>query len=304
LVSGIGVSPLVEPTRPLYRTTAEEYDIRTRAEVQAKGSWTPPTGPLGRLSAEAETRAAALLERREALKSLAATAPRPPSFVAALRRPDVAIIAELKRRSPSKGTIDATLDASARTAAYARGGASALSILTEPSEFGGSPDDIRAARAATRLPVLKKDFHVHSVQLLEAASLGASAVLLIARALTPDRLLRMADDAAELGLDVLLEVRTEDELELALRVHGAAIGVNSRDLETLVIDPAVADRLVAAIPAGRVAIAESGVSHRSDVERAAAAGADAVLVGSSISAAADPAAAVSALVGVPRSARG
>jgi len=200
--------------------------------------------------------------------------------------------------------IDDTLDAGTQTAAYELGGASALSVLTEPSEFGGSPDDIRSARRATSLPVLKKDFHVDSIQLLEAVGLGASAALLIARALPPDRLRRMADDAADLGLEVLLEVRTEAELERALAVEHAVLGVNSRDLETLVIDPRVTERLLALVPGDRVVVAESGVSSRADVERFAAAGADAVLVGSSVSASADPASAVAGLVGVPRSSRG
>ena len=272
--------------------------------MQAKRSWSPPTGPLGRLAAAAEARATALLARQAELEALAdAGEPRPP-FAFALRRRDVAVIAELKRRSPSKGIIRASLRAGDQTAAYARGGASALSILTEPGDFGGSPDDVVAARRATTLPVLKKDFHVHSIQLVEAVGLGASAVLLIARALTPERLCHLADDAAVLGLEVVVEVRTDDELERAIAIDGAVIGVNSRNLETLVIDPTETDGLLAAIPADRVAIAESGVTGRDDVERAAAAGADAVLVGSSISAAADPAAAVAALVGVPRRRRG
>jgi indole-3-glycerol phosphate synthase len=288
----------------MYRTSAEVYDIRTRAEVQAKPSWSPPTGPLGRLTGAAEARAAALLGRRAELQSLADAAPPRPPFAASLRGADIAVIAELKRRSPSKGVIDTTIDAARQTAAYERGGASALSVLTEPGEFGGSPDDLRAARRATQLPVLKKDFHVQSIQLLEAVGLGASAALLIARALTPDRLRRLADEAARLGLEVLVEVRSEDELALALAIEGAAVGVNSRNLETLAIDPGVTDRLIAAIPRDRVAIAESGVAGRADVERAATAGADAVLVGSAVSAAADPAAAVAALVGVPRRSRG
>ncbi len=286
------------------RTIAEEYDIRTRAEVQAKRSWTPPAGPLGRLSRAAETRAHALIRRTAELKALAGVTPAGPVFAAALRRRDVAVVAELKRQSPSKGMINATIDAAAQTTAYARGGAAALSVLTEPSEFGGSVDDILEARRATRLPVLKKDFHVHPVQVLEARALGASALLLIARALAPDSLRRMADDAAALGIEVLVEVRTDAELERALAIPGAVIGVNSRDLETLVIDPDVTARLIAAIPSDRVAVAESGISGRGDVERVAAIGADAVLVGSSISAAPDPAASVAALTGVPRGSRG
>jgi indole-3-glycerol phosphate synthase len=214
------------------------------------------------------------------------------------------VIAEVKRRSPSKGVINASIDASTQASAYSRGGASALSILTEPTEFGGSLQDLRDARVATSLPTLKKDFHVHPVQLLEARAAGASAVLLIARALRPDHLRAMADRAAELGLEVLVEVRSEAELEDALAIDGAVIGVNSRDLETLVIDPSVTSHLIPMIPAGRLAIAESGVSTRADVERVSAAGADAVLVGSSISGSPDPAGAVTALTGVARKRRG
>ena len=225
------------------------------------------------------------------------------SLEGALRRADLGVIAEVKRRSPSKGVINAAIDAGSQASAYARGGAAALSILTEPTEFGGSVDDLRDARQATSLPALKKDFHVHPVQVLEARAAGASAMLLIARALPPDRLREMADLAREVGVEVVIEVRSEAELEDAVAIDWAMIGVNSRNLETLVIEPEVTSRLVALIPADRIAIAESGVSSRADVERVASIGADAVLVGSSVSAAADPAASVRALTGVARKRR-
>ena len=272
--------------------------------MQANRSWTPPTGPLGRLSVASAARAEALLPQRAALVSRAADTPVPPGFAAALRRADVAVVAEVKRRSPSKGVINAAIDAAAQAASYGRGGAAALSILTEPSEFGGALSDLADARRATSVPLLKKDFHVHPVQVLEARAAGASALLLIARALAPDRLRELADTAAEVGIEVLVEVRSEAELEDAIAIEDAVIGVNSRDLETLIIDPAVTSRLIAMIPPQRLAIAESGISARDDVERVAAVGADAVLVGSSISAAADPAAAVAALTGVVRTRRG
>ena len=261
-------------------------------------------GPLGRLSAAAAARAQDLEKGSADLRARAKDAPSGPSFAAALRRTDVAVIAEVKRRSPSKGVINAGLDATEQACAYARGGAAALSILTEPTEFGGSVQDLMDARAATSLPTLKKDFHVHPVQVLEARAAGASAILLIARALPPDDLTAMADQASELGVEVLVEVRSEEELERALAVRHAVIGVNSRDLETLVIDSAVTARLIPLIPADRVAVAESGVSARYDVERAAVVGADAVLVGSTVSAASDPTAAVAALTGVARMLRG
>jgi indole-3-glycerol phosphate synthase len=224
----------------------------------------------------------------------------PPSFADALRRADVAVIAEVKRRSPSKGAIAPDLAADAQARRYVAGGAAALSILTEPERFGGDIADLDAARSAVPVPLLKKDFNVDPVQLLEAAAHGASAALLIARALPPATLAELARDARALGLEPLVEVRDEAELEAALAAEATVIGVNNRNLETLVIDPLTGDRMLPLIPARCVAIWESGVSTLDDVRRAAAAGADAVLVGSSVSAAADPSAAVRALTGVPR----
>lgn len=229
------------------------------------------------------------------------------AFTAALAGPagePVAVIAEVKRRSPSKGAINESLDAGRQAAAYQAGGARALSILTEPERFGGSLADIRAAVAASALPVLRKDFITHRVQLLEARIAGASAVLLIARALRPSRLRELAADAAALGLDVLAEVRTEHELARAVDLPGALIGVNNRDLETLVMEPDVGERLIPLVPPDRVAIYESGVRSAEDVARAAALGADAVLVGSMLSGAGDAAMAVHALGGVARRRRG
>ncbi len=227
------------------------------------------------------------------------------SLAAALARGrSVAVIAELKRRSPSKGSINEALDVPSRAAEYASAGAVALSVLTEPVRFGGSLDDLRAAHAAVTLPLLRKDFIVDRLQLLEARAAGASAVLLIARALPPDRRVALAADARDLGLDVLLEVRSEPELEHALRIEYAVIGVNNRNLETLVIDDAISERLLPLVPPHRTAVYESGVKVRMDVERAAALGADAVLVGSALSAAADAGGAAATLTGVARRARG
>ena len=272
--------------------------------MQANRVWKAPLGPLGRLSEAARGRAAELERRTDELRERAVATPAGPSFIRALARTDVAVIAEVKRQSPSKGVINAAIDSAAQAAAYASGGAAALSILTEPTEFGGSPDDLTRARAATSLPTLKKDFHVHPAQVLEARALGASALLLIARALAPERLRELAGYARELGVEVLVEVRSETELEDAIAIDDAAIGVNSRDLETLIIDPEVTARLLGLIPPDRIAIAESGVMGANDVRRVAALGADAVLVGSTVSAAADPTAAVAALTGVPRTPRG
>ena len=178
-----------------------------------------------------------------------------------------------------------------------------MSILTEPAHFGGSTDDLIAVRRAIGLPVLKKDFHVAPVQLLEARALGASAALLIVRAVSPETLRELMATGRALGLELLVEVRDEAELELALGEGADMVGVNNRDLETLHIDAATSDRLIPLIPADVVAIAESGVSTRADVERYAAVGADAVLVGSSLSAAADPVEATRSMADVVRRSR-
>lgn len=225
-------------------------------------------------------------------------------FARALVGPHVAVIAEIKRRSPSKGSIADGLHAPERAAAYERGGAAALSVLTEPTRFGGSLGDLRDVRAAVGLPLLRKDFITHRVQLLEARVAGASAALLIARALSPDALAELAADAAQIGLEVLVEVRNEAELERAVAVAGAVIGVNNRNLETLEIEPSVTERLLPMVPPDRAAVYESGVHGIADVERAAGLGADAVLVGSVLSASSDGVSAVQALTSVPRQPRG
>jgi indole-3-glycerol phosphate synthase len=213
---------------------------------------------------------------------------------------NVAVVAEIKRRSPSKGWIKPGLAAADTARAYEAGGAAAVSVLTEPKHFGGSVDDLIAARDNITIPVLKKDFHIEPIQLLEARALGASAALLIARALSPDELRRLALAARDLALEVLIEVRDEEELARAMECDPSMIGVNNRNLETLAIDAAMSERLIGMIPRTVVAVMESGVTSRADVERAARIGADAVLVGSAMSAADDATAAVKALTGVPR----
>ena len=253
---------------------------------------------------EAEARAAGLERLRSELEADAQEALPGASLERALRGGSVALLAEVKRRSPSKGAIAERLDAVAQAAAYAEGGAAAVSVLTEPHHFGGSVDDLRRIRAALDIPVLKKDFHVSDVQLLEARALGASAALLIARALAPSRLDELTAYGRSIGLELLVEVRDEDELARALQAGATMIGVNNRDLETLQIDETTAERLIPQIPAAMVAIAESGVKSLVDVQRYAAVGADAVLVGSVLSASGDPAAAARALGGVARRPRG
>jgi indole-3-glycerol phosphate synthase len=272
--------------------------------VQASPVWTPPGGTLGGIVAEARQRADALTSLRADLLARSNDVPDSPSLIEALRRDRVAIIAEVKRRSPSKGWINADISAAEQAASYARGGAAAISVLTEGAHFGGSNEDLIAVRGQVSIPVVKKDFHIDTIQLLEAKAIGASAALLIARALSPDDLPRMTEFAREISLDVLVEVRDEEELRRALDAGATIVGINNRNLETLVIDPGTAERLLASIPSELIAVAESGVQTPADVERYARAGADAILVGSAVSAAPDPALAVQALAAVNRMGRG
>jgi indole-3-glycerol phosphate synthase len=196
--------------------------------------------------------------------------------------------------------INSDLDLERQVAAYEAGGAAAVSILTEPARFGGSNEDLSRARAAVRIPLLKKDFHVETVQILEARALGASAALVIARAVPPSRLAELLSAGNDAGIEILVEVRDEGELDLALTLGARLIGVNNRNLETLEIDPDTSLRILPLIPADVVAMAESGVRSVQDVERLARAGADAVLVGTALSASSDPEAAVRSLTGVTR----
>ena len=213
------------------------------------------------------------------------------------------VIAEVKRRSPSRGEINAALDSATRALAYAEGGAAAISVLTEPTHFAGSERDLMDARDVVDVPLLRKDFIIDELQIIEARVWGASAVLLISRALPDHELLTLVRGARAWGLEPLVEVRTEDELDAALRAEARVIGINSRDLETLAVDASVIDRLLPRVPSDIVAVAESGMDSVADVERASAAGADAVLIGSTLSSAADPAGTVRALTGVRRRGR-
>lgn len=287
------------------RKDAEQQLSRTVTEAQVYSrQWAPPTGVLGRIVAETVQRIHTLsaADRRE-IERAATAAPRAPSFVDALRGDAIAIIAEVKRRSPSRGSIRESMAAHEQGAAYERGGAAAISVLTEPAHFGGSLLDLETTRARVSIPLLRKDFHIDAIQLAEARAAGAAAALLIARALSPAQLEAMMHAASVYEIEPLVEVRTEAELALAIELGARVVGVNSRDLETLEIDPSVAERLLATVPRGVIAIAESGIEGRDDVEARAHWGADAVLVGSVLSACADPEGAVRALSGVRRRAR-
>ncbi len=274
--------------------------------MQVARPWNPPAGPLGRLSSASAERAVRARDSRPYDVQIAEALATPPAFdiLAAISvRSDVAVIAELKRSSPSKGEINASLDAANQVRAYADGGATAFSILTEPTEFGGSLDDLRVASALALRPCIGKDFITDAVQLVEARRAGASAALLIARALTSDALTELVFTARMLGIEPLVEVRDEEELHDALSAGALLIGVNNRNLETLEIDDATSARLLPLIPVTHIAIYESGIHTREDVARAASYGADAVLVGSSISASGTPSAAVASLTGVARTRR-
>jgi indole-3-glycerol phosphate synthase len=224
-------------------------------------------------------------------------------FAHSLRGATVAVIAEVKRKSPSKGSINPGMDSAVQAGVYEAGGASAISVLTEPTRFGGSLEDIKAVANATNRPILAKDFHVHEAQLVHAKAAGAMAALLIVRAVEPARIVELAEWARAIHLEPLFEIRDEYELEAALEAGAKIIGVNNRNLETLVIDEGTVERILPLIPAGIVAVAESGYTSREKVERAAAAGADAVLIGSSLSAASDPAATLKGLLGIPKASR-
>jgi indole-3-glycerol phosphate synthase len=242
-----------------------------------------------------------LTPRAVELERLVRKAGTVPSLHAALRAQQVGVIAEVKRWSPSKGAINPDLDLAAQVKAYEAGGAAAISVLTEPARFAGSNKDLVLARKSVKLPLLKKDFHVEVSQLLEARALGASAALVIVRAVPPARLHDLIGAGADMGLEILVEVRDERELDLALSLNAGLIGVNNRNLETLEIDAETSLRILPLIPRGVIiAIAESGVKSVADVERVAAAGADAVLVGSELSASSDPESAVRSLTRVAR----
>ncbi|HEY3279396.1 MAG TPA: indole-3-glycerol phosphate synthase TrpC [Gemmatimonadales bacterium] len=263
-----------------------------------------PRTTLDEILAVTRRRVAALQGQALELERRATGAPAPRPFLATRGgAPTVGIVAEVKRRSPSQGAIRADLDPVAHAGAYVRGGAQAVSVLTDEAHFGGSLADLAAVAAAVAVPVLRKDFILDELQLLEARGAGASAVLLIVRVLPRERLTALARVARDHDLATLVEVHDATELDAALAVHASAIGVNARDLATFAVDLAGAERVLARVPRGVPAVAESGVESRQDVERMAAAGADFVLVGTSVARERDPEAAVRALTGVKRTER-
>ncbi len=257
----------------------EPIIARTRLELERRRARIP----LSEVEAAAASRAAA-------------DPPRP--FVAALARPGLSVIAEHKRRSPSAGAIREDVALADVVSAYERGGAAALSILTEEQSFGGELADLAAARAVSALPILRKDFIVDPYQVTESLAAGADAILLIVAALAVDQLELLYRLAVELGLGVLVEVHEPAELELATALRAPVIGINNRDLTTLEVDTGRCLTLAPLVPDGTLVVAESGFRTRDDLAELAAAGIDAVLIGEALMRAPDVEAACRELTGV------
>lgn len=246
-------------------------------------------------STRARVEAAKANVTEEVLEQRVAAAEAPRGFGAALRREEVTLVAEIKRATPSRGPLDLDLEARRTAIAYAEGGAAGISVLTEPDSFKGSLDDLAAARAPG-LPVLRKDFIIDPFQVFEARAYGADAVLLIMRILDEEahQLLKIC---TALGMDALVEVFDDRDLERAIAAGARLIGINHRDLETFEVDPARTAKLTPSIPGDVTVMSLSGVSTRREVEDLASAGAHSVLVGESIITAADPAAKIKELLG-------
>lgn len=244
------------------------------------------------------------LEERQArtseadLRAALADVDPPRDPMPALAAPGSSVIAEVKRRSPSKGDLAEIADPAALARDYAAGGAAAVSVLTEQRRFGGRLDDLRTVRAAVDVPVLRKDFLVEPYQVLEARAAGADLVLLIVAALGDDMLRRLHDLARELGMSVLVEVHDEAETGRAVELGAELVGVNARNLRTLDVDPDAFGRLAPLVPADRVLVAESGIGGPADVKRYVVEGARAVLVGEALVRDGDPAGAVRAMTGI------
>ncbi len=219
----------------------------------------------------------------------AAAAPQPLDFRAALDGPDIAVIAEIKRYSPARGALRLDLDAGAMAARYTDAGAAAISVLTDQQYFRGADADLIAVRDRVRLPLLRKDFVLDPYQVYEARALGADAVLLIVRALDTARLQVLAALAAELGMAALVEVHTAAELGVALEIGATLVGINNRDLSRMTIDLDTTARLRPRLPPVVTVVSESGISSPDDVRRLRSIGVDAVLIGSALVSAADPA---------------
>jgi indole-3-glycerol phosphate synthase len=259
----------------------------------------PAADLLATIVAATRTRVAAQRARVPAavLAASASAAPEPRGFRAALTAAGPRVIAECKRRSPSRGVLRRDYDPAVIASAYERAGAAAISVLTEPAFFDGHLEHLVAVRAAVRLPILRKDFVVDGYQLVEARAAGADAVLLIVAALAQDVLAALVRDARDLRLDVLVEVHDEAELARALEAGADLVGVNNRDLRTLAVDVAASHRLAPLMPPDVVAVAESGLRTAEDLRSLAHAGYRGFLVGERLMAAPDPGRALTELLG-------
>lgn len=243
--------------------------------------------------------------RTDLEKRASAVAARPGRFQAALAQVDrVNVVAECKRRSPSRGVLRASYDPAAIAKGYADAGAAAISVLTEPTFFDGSLEHLQRVREAVDIPVLRKDFIVSEYQLLESRAVGAAAVLLIVAALRPVELKVLHDHAQRLGLDVLVEVHDAMELDIALDVGARIVGVNNRNLRTLAVDPATSETLIETIPSTLVRVSESGLKNSSDVKRLRQLGYDAFLIGERFMTQPDPAAELRAFLAGSRGREG
>ena len=250
---------------------------------------------LDRIVAAHRAEAAADDRPLDDLRRRAAAMPPPRAFRDALAGPGISVIAEVKRRSPSKGDLAPDVVPAVLAKAYEAAGAACLSVLTDREFFGGSVDDLAEARAAVDLPVLRKDFTVSERDVCDTRLMGGDAVLLIVAALTDEELARFLGLARELGLAAVVEAYDGSEVDRAVAAGADLVGVNQRDLRTFEVDPDRAEQLAARIPDGVVRVAESGIRDPADLRRLAGAGYDAVLVGESLVTAPDPAAALRAL---------
>ena len=253
---------------------------------------------LDNILASVRSRLPSLKKREERLRESAAALPPPRDFTAALAGPGMSIIAEFKRASPSKGLINTGMDPTERATAFEAGGAAAMSVLTEPDHFMGSSEDLRAARSATSLPALRKDFTLDTAHVWEARVMGADAVLLIVAILDDALLVELLGVAEEAGLAALVEVHSREEAIRALDAGARVVGVNNRDLRTFKVDLATSEQISPLLDGVDLRIAESGVKGPEDAARLRGAGYDALLVGEYLSRSVDPAGAISGLRGV------
>ncbi|HYW23856.1 MAG TPA: indole-3-glycerol phosphate synthase TrpC [Terriglobales bacterium] len=238
--------------------------------------------------AEVEARRAAMPSTH--LERLAAALPAPRDLRSALRRDRLAVIAEMKARTPIMGSLSEDYSPGRLAGVYTAAGAAALSVLCQETSFGGRPEHLAEARGVADVPIMRKDFTVDEHQVLEARAYGADAVLLIVAALAPDRLRALLDLTRQLGMEALVEVHAEAEVEAALEAGATMVGVNHRDLTTFQVDVGLTERLRPRVPAEVVYVAESGIHSAADARRMRAAGADAILVGEALMRAPDPAA--------------